>query len=151
MGSAVSQDVFEGLSFLESCGSMWRVSDPWAWFPMKIVLWHLCRVHITLSPTPASTFLPRVRHSTPTKHLFCLYLSPPNISKQSPQRPWLTRHGSASFGIAGSTQPGLAFGEHLMVWIYSILESARKERSLKSTEGANLPLKNIIVVGLIGF
>lgn len=30
MGSAMSQDVFEGLSFLESHGSMWRVSDPWA-------------------------------------------------------------------------------------------------------------------------
>lgn len=30
MGSATSQDVFEGLSFLEFCGSIWTVRDLWA-------------------------------------------------------------------------------------------------------------------------
>lgn len=45
------------------------------------------------------------------------------------------------FGIAGSGQLGLPFGKHLVVCMCSILESVRKEESLQSINGANLPLK----------
>lgn len=200
VGSAISQDVFEGLFFLEFCGSIWTVRDLWAWFPMKILLWHPHHVHITLLSTPMSTFLPGIGPSTPTQlHLLWLHLLPPRISKQPPEdtadTSWLFCSVSDScslycgldvflprpsepvhcphswnaysvlpvdvtpqvtksfwcFGIARSSQLGFAFGEHLVVWIGSILESARKVRSLKSMNDAHLPLKDITVVGLIGF
>ena len=58
---------------------------------------------------------------------------------------------SSGLGVAASDQFGFVCVECFVVCVCSPLQSAKKVGSLKSMDGASLPFKSIIVMGLVGF